>query len=261
MSIAAANGFAGERSDERIARIASWVGLPTARQILDTGMSTSIAHVDPTGKKPLDYMQQIADTEGGVLFADRQGRLVFYSRARTYTAQSVTASVDAHDVAQDTSPRMSKQELVNDVTGKRTDGGPEIRYIDAASMLEHGIYEDSVELAVTSDAEVLSAIQWRVNTHSQPMVRIPDADIDAMTNTAIQAQARAVDVWSRVQVTATPTQAHVSTWDLLAQGYTESISTSAWRVSVNATAYNRIPGLTLDDAVLGKLDSGNVLVY
>ena len=260
MSIAAANGFAGERSDERIARIASWVGLPTVRQILDTGQSTSIAHVDPTGKKPLDYMQQIADTEGGVLFADRQGRLVFYSRARAYTAQSVTASVDAHDVAQDTSPRESKQELVNDVTGKRTDGGPEIRILDLASAVEHGYYEESRDLAVTTDNEVLAALQWLIGQHSQPRVRVPDVAIDAMTNTAIQAQVRAIDVWSRVQVTATPTQAHASTWDLLAQGYTESISLSGWQVTVNATAYDQIQALRYDDPA-SQYDSTFSYVY
>jgi hypothetical protein len=147
------------------------------------------------------------------------------------------------------------------MTGKRTDGGPEIRYTDLASALEHGYYEDSTELAVTSDAEVLSAIQWRVNSHSQPMPRVPDVDIDAMTNTDIQAQVRAIDVWSRFQVTSAPTQAHASTWDLTAQGYTESISTTAWRVSVNATTYSQIQGLVYDDPVKGKYDSGNIYVY
>ena len=165
------------------------------------------------------------------------------------------------DVSADVSPRESKQDLVNDVTAKRTDGGPEIRVTDTASAAEHGIYEDSMELAVTSDAEVLLAAQWRVNTHSQPTVRAPDVDIDAMTNTAIQPQVRAIDVWSRVQVTSMPTQSPASTLDLLAQGYTESISLSAWQVSVNATTIAQVQGLVLDDATLGKLDSGNQIVY
>jgi hypothetical protein len=90
---------------------------------------------------------------------------------------------------------------------------------------------------------------------------VPDVAIDAMTNAAIQAQVRAIDVWSRLQISSTPTQAHASTWDLLAQGYSEAISTSGWQVSVNSTAYSQIQGWRVDDAVYSQVDAGYQFVY
>lgn len=79
-------GFAGERSDQRIARACTWIGLPTTRQALDVGISTSIGHVDTTGLDPLDYMRKIETTEAGLLFAGTDGRLTFHNRARSYMA-------------------------------------------------------------------------------------------------------------------------------------------------------------------------------
>lgn len=81
---AESTGFAGERSDQRLARVATWIGLPTERCAFDVGCSTSIGHIDTTGTDPLTYMRKIVDTEAGLLFAGTDGRLTFHNRARSY---------------------------------------------------------------------------------------------------------------------------------------------------------------------------------
>ena len=261
ISTASTTGFSGERSDQRIARIASWIGFPTARQVLDVGNSTSIAHVDPSGKAPLSYMQEVADTEQGVLYADTQGRLVFHNRARSYTVPSATASVDANLLGKEAKFVGNLFGVINEATGSR-DGGADQSYSDPAAQTKTGwVLSADRKLLVTTDAEVTSAIQWLVNTHKTPQPRLINSTLDAYTSLADQAELRALDVDSRLDITGLPPQAPAATTVLRVNGYSEQISITGWDIAPSTSAFASVQAFVLDDTTYGDLDSSSVLVY
>jgi hypothetical protein len=248
-------GFAGERSDQRIARVCTWIGLPTARQNLDVGNTTSVGHIDTTGLDPLDYMRRIETTEAGLLFAGTDGRLTFYNRARSYSNAAPTLTIAAELL--DESARLAKnlQLVTNDITGSRQ-GGATVRTFDQASINAYGPLTEDLDLVTTTDDDVAAAVAWRFYTAVTPRTRFTQLPVDALTDSAAGALIRAgVDLGVRVQITGMPSQAPASTLAQTVQGYTLTIGDSAWTYAMNASPYSHMVALVLDDATYGALDS------
>lgn len=253
----ATTGFAGERSDERIARVLGWVGIPTALQSLDVGLST-MGHIDPAGKSVATYLSEVAFTEGGAVFACVNGCLKFYSRDRVYdTTATVVASATADDIDPSTELATTLDRLVNIVRASRP-GGATVRIEDATSAAAYGTAEESIDIAAATDEEVLDRANWFLNDRATPRTILPQLALDALTVTT---GARELEIGDRVQVTGMPSQAPSSTFDLVSEGYDEQIGRGGWSVVVNASPFLALAPLILDDDPRGELDSGNVLVY
>jgi hypothetical protein len=255
------DGFAGERSDQRIARIAAWANIPSSRLALDVGNATNIGHVDSTGLSPLDYMRKVEDTEGGLLFANMLGQLTLYNRARFYTPTSPAVTVPSRLLAGDVRYVKNLQDVRNEVTGSRTDGATKTAR-DPASITAYGLLSESLDLVTRSDAEVTDAVNWRLSTSSQPKTRITDLGLDAYTDATYSPLILSgFGIGARVTVTGMPTQAPATTLDQMVQGYTETISDTEWSFSANTSPYAGSVGLVLDDATYGTTDSTNLIAY
>lgn len=257
---AATGGFAGERSDERIARIASWINLPAALMNLDVGDST-IGHVDSTGKSPWSYMQDVADTEAGVLFIDTTGVLTLHNRTRGYdSAAPVDVSVSAEVIDPDVRLSSGIAGVVNDLTVSRS-GGASVRVVDAASVSTYGVLGESISTIGDSDLDVLNRANWELATRSTPVVKLPELTLDGLAEPGSSAAVRALDIGSRVQITGMPSQAPSSAADLRVQGYTERIGAGGWTLTANTTPFLPVAPLILDDDPRGRTDSTNRIVY
>ena len=253
-------GFSGERSDERIARIASWVGIPAGLLDLDVGVAT-IGSPDSTDRSAWDYMQDVATTEGGILFVSTDGRLTLYSRSRlSDVGAAVDVSVPADVVDPSTRLVHSLSGVVNDLTVTRT-GGASARVVDAASVSAYGILSESVNVISDTDEDAYSRAQWLLSLRSTPRTRLPELTLDGLTEPSTAAAVRALDIWSRVQVTGMPSQSPESTFDLRVQGYTERIGRGGWTVTANTTTFLQFVPFILDDPTYGLLDEGNRLTY
>ncbi len=236
-SQAGTTGFSGERSDQRIARLASYAGVPTAEQSLESGLSTSIAAVDITGMTPLKAMQDVADTEGGLLFIDGAGQLTFQARSHRYNTSSAF-SVDAADIDPSMRPVVNDLLLVNDVTANRP-GGITFRAENAASVLDYGRAAITPTLLTTSDNEVMSAANSRANRTATIDPRIPSLIVDLLTSRYLHAAAMLLGMGSRITLTGLPSQASASSFDLFLEGWSETISTSGWILAWNTSAANQ----------------------
>lgn len=258
---ATSSGFEGEGSEDRISRYATWAGFLAADMTLDVGLSTSICFTEITGASALSAMQDVAATEGGRLFIDGFGDLVFHSRSRLYDNPAATAVIAADQLDPDTRFSLSTQGLVNDATGQRPNG-PVIRAMDNDSIETYGVAEQSMTLLVTSDTEVTAALYWRVLGFKEPQVRLPQGTFDLYTDSDdFQAQLRALELGDRITITDLPAQAPSSTMDLVLEGYTETIGKSSWKLSANLSNYSSFQALILDDNVYGLLDGDNRLIY
>ncbi len=257
--VASTTGWAGERSDERVARVCSWVGVPPSWLVLDVG-AVRVGHVDPTGKSPLEYLQQLASTEGGPLFIDGDGRLVMHSRDRAVTPTAAVLSTTADAVGSDLLITTDLTGMCNDLTVSRP-GGASDRVVDTSSVALYGLYGDKVDVVTATDEGLHDIASWRVALGSTPRRRIPTVTLDVLTDITHASAIRALEVGSRVTVTGLPGQAPAATLDLVVQGYSEKITAEAWDVVCNTTLYLPIVPLILDDVTYGVLDSINALIY
>lgn len=257
---ATSTGFEGERSDQRIARYATWAGIPATETALDVGSSTSVAFTDTTGLSILQAMQDVAQTEGGRLFVNGAGVLVFHARSRRYSNQAAVASISAEMLSGSEKFSLSTQGLVNDVTGARPTG-PQVRAFNDESIDEFGVFNQSLTLLVTSDSEVADAVNWRVSTGAEPKVRLPQGTFDLYTDAPTASAVRPVELGDRISITGLPSQAPASSMDFVVEGYTEQINVSGWTRTANLSNYSDTLGLVLDDSVYGLLDGDNRLVY
>jgi hypothetical protein len=248
-------GFAGERSDERLSRVASWIGLPAARCNFDVGNSTSVGHIDTTGMSPLDYMRKIEATEAGLLFPGADGRLTFHNRARSYASTAPAVTVPSRMLGAGARLTKNLQLVRNIITGSR-DGGATVRMVDQTSVDTNGPLTEDLDIVTTSDDDVRDAVAWRLNTRSEPRTRFSGLDLDALTDATYSPSIRsAVDIGARVSVTGMPSQAPTSTLNQAVQGYAETITPDVWTITVNATPYEHMVALILDDTTYGVLDS------
>lgn len=259
---AGADGFTAEGSGARIARYARLAGIPTAEVSTAAGLSTSIAHKDTTGKQPISLMQDVAETEDGVVFDGKDGTLTFHSRSHRYGAASAfTLSVAAGDVEGGIRPTLDDQHLTNDVTASRPNGVT-IRSTNDASITEYGYYKDTVEILTTSDNEVQSRADWEVNRFGTPRVTIPNLGVDLVTcSSGLITSLIAADIGTKFTVTGLPSQAPSSTMTFFIEGITERIGAETYRIEFNVSPAAYANVWTLDSASLSQLDSTTVLAY
>ncbi len=256
---ASSTGFTGERSDQRIARILGWAGIPAGWLSLDVG-AVPVGHVDPTGKRPLELVQEIAKAEGGPLFMDASGLVRMHARNRMTAPVTATLSTTADCVGPDLAMRQDLNRVVNDVTVSRP-GGASVRVTDPESIVAYGLAGESLEIVAATDAILYDVASWRLALRSTPQLRTPQLVLDALTDAAHATQILALEVSSRVTVSGLPGQAPASTLDLTVQGYAEKISTDEWTVTANTSPYLALHTLTWDDATAGALDGVNHWSY
>lgn len=258
---AGATGFAGERSDQRISRIATYAGIPAADQVLEPGLTTAVVAQDTTGQSPSALLQALVQTENGLLFVDTQGRLTFHSRSHRYN-QTISYALDgtAGEVGADLLFVEDDFGLANDVTASRP-GGITARAVNQASIDEYQRYRADLQLLTSDDNEVASAAQWRVNNYGTPLQRCPQVNVDLLTQPAKIADVAGTDLGARIQLTNLPGQAAAATVDLNIEGYTETIGLDVWDIDINASPASTSTVWALDSATYSVLDSSTRLTY
>lgn len=201
---AAMRGWAGDRTDERIARILDMVGVPAGLQYLETG--SSCVGVFEGGSDALATMQRTARSENGMLFVSRAG-LVTYLAATHFQGASVgvvfadDGTVDAvpysgYEV--DTDERYLYNEI--EVTGAAGTSGV---YVDATSRAAYGPLSLPWDTALPTDRACASMAQGLAERYSTVESRgsgwmCDPVDVDQMK------RALGVELGDLASVTRTP---------------------------------------------------------
>lgn len=254
------NGFNNERTNERLTRIASWVGIDPAFLNFDTG-SARVGHVDCTGVNAGDYMDLVTTTEAGNLFTGTDGRLTFHNRARAYAvAAAIDINLPSETIDPGVQPVLSVTGTVNDVTVSRN-GGATVHLVDAVSRDANGEASTSLTVASSTDADALARAQWILATRATPIPRLPELGMDALTEPTSSPAVRTCDINERVALNGLPSQWPPSITDLRVQGYRETINTDGWDIVANTTPYLVVRPLIADDPVYGVADADNRAVY
>jgi Concanavalin A-like lectin/glucanases superfamily len=238
---AGSTGLAGERTDQRINRIADWIGLPAADRALDVGDKLVGAQAT-SGKPPLEVMREAAAAEQGVLYVGRTGLLTFHRRGRRYNpVPAVTLDAAGGRIQLGSEWSGDDFGVVNDATVSRA-GGASQRVINTASMDEYGPYRDpDVELPTFSDDDAWAVASWRVNANGDPKNRIANLTVSLSRldrqSPAQVAQLLNLDISDVIRLINLPAQAPAPTMDLFVEGWTEHLDrkTGEWTITFNTS--------------------------
>lgn len=281
------DGFGGERSDARISRLASYANLASltpaatlnlwqldsaAYSILDT--TTILAGSDLNlevgsaqvwgqsggGGDILAEMNAVADTEGGIVLADRAGRLQFQGRAHRYNRPSGMVA-DSGDVNPDLTPTYDDALIVNDLTVTTQDGAG-VRVLDSASVTQRGAYQQQTQLLTRDPLDAYSIASWIVARQARPSVRYPTLTFDLATLPVAQVNALlALDVGDRLDVAGLPSQAPNAAEGMFIEGYQLTVSHAQLQLTFNTSPAAGWQVWQLNSSTQSILDSTSVLAY
>jgi hypothetical protein len=253
-------GFTSDASGARVARYARLAGIPTAEIFTEAGLSGSIAHKDTTGQLPSALMQDVAETEDGVVFDGKDGTLTFHSRSHRYGSPFVyTLDCNAGDIEDGFAPKLDDQHLTNDMTASRPNGVT-VRSINQPSIDEYGYYRESTEILTTSDNEVQSRADWEVNRFGTPRVAVPNVRTNLLTS-SVAAALLDTDIGTRIRLTNLPSQAPATTAEFFVEGGTEQIGFNSYFIEFNVSAAAYANVWQLDSTTMSQLDGTTVLAY
>jgi hypothetical protein len=239
---AGATGLVGERTDQRIARVADWVGLPAGDRALDVG-DKLMGPQATAGKQPLEVMVEAARVEQGVLFVDGAGRLTFHRLSRRYnrTSPDLTLDCAAGHVSVPLPLPGDDFGVVNDMEVTRP-GGATQRARNLISIDDYGLYRDSLEIPAASDTDAQAVANWRTGNYGDPRTRVPNLTVNlAKLHTipggpALVQQILALEISSLIRLTNLPTQAPGTSVDVFVEGWTETIDPAGgWAIELNCS--------------------------
>lgn len=214
------------------------------------------------GKSLPEALQQVARTVGALSYAGLDGRMFLqlrdyrYNRAADLTVSGSAGYVDAGlDLPGDDAL------MANDVTAS-SENGVTFRETDDASIAEYGLYPATISGLFRRAPAAQSAAQGRVSAGSSPRLRVPNLTFDLLcTPAAVVNAVHALTIGQRVQVTNMPAQSPVATLDLFVEGWTETVSATSWRLSLNTSPADRSDYWIVNDPVRGVVNSTNRVAW
>lgn len=255
--VAAAAGFAGDSSDERLGRLADYANIDAGDRDFQPGVLLNTAGQSTGGIGVMAAMAEVAAAEGGALFIDGSGVLVFQNRVhRVRSATGAAAlSLAAGDAGADLTWSADKNYLTNYVTGSRPDGAEQTA-VNQDSIDTHEQYPTSMSLLVTTDGEVAHAAQWQVGVYGEVQPRVTQVTVDLLTqpDDATREDALDLELGDRLTISGMPPQAPLATADLIVEGWTETYSKDAWSLQLNTVSADNFRAWVLEDPVYGALE-------
>jgi hypothetical protein len=142
-------------------------------------VNSLMAPVDIDGGSLLDSLLEAVKAEGGRLYVDADGTLVFRGRldnlvkTRSTTVQATFDDTGSNIRYLEASPTLDVQYMFNQITTS-TKGGTDYQVNDATSQTAYGVRSmDNTGLGLASENDAISQAQWLAAKYSMPKARLP----------------------------------------------------------------------------------------
>ena len=263
--LSAFTATAGQRAGERINAVLNRPEvLWPANRSIDTGVTVLQGDTVNADTNALEYLQLVARSDLGVVFADRNGVLTFRDRYNL-----VNKVIDATFADDGTgipyvgvSIKTGSDLLYNRVVIEREGGTAQV-VDDATSQAQYRVRTLSESgLLMDADSVALDMANYLLHLYDQPLVRIDEVEVElAGLTTTQQAAVLNLDLQSLVAVTFTPNGiAGAIERELVVEGIQHTISPASHRVRFTfGDTTLRFPFI-LDDPNFGQLDD-DVLAF
>lgn len=178
----------------------------TSNRNIDTGVDTLQADVVDANTNVLQYLQLVARSDYGTLFAGRDGRITFKDRHSNAGLTAIGFADDGTGIPfQSISISYGSELLYNRVSITR-DGGTEQVKDDATSQTAYRVRTLSqTGLLLNTDAQAEDLAEFLLSVLAEPQLRVTSLMVElAALTQAQQDQILALDITSPVSVTFTP---------------------------------------------------------
>lgn len=183
--------FPQEGTGARITRVLNAINWSSGARQLDTGYSTVQAQTQSlTTTSSLSHMQDVECTEGGALYMDVAGKVMFLSRQTLfgnalYTTSQATIgdNTAGGDLPFQPAPTMGLDDidLYNEAAATRQNGNTQITD-NASSITAYGrvTWSPPATLIGISDTEVLNLTQYIVQKYDTPVERLASITVNLL---------------------------------------------------------------------------------
>lgn len=207
----AGESYDAQPTDERIIAVLDDIGWPAALRDIDDGVATvqatDVAQPNDGGEQPaLAHLLDVAESEVGVLFMGRDGKVVFRNRV-AMSAVSSEATFDGGSSEmqyREIGLRYDDSILYNDIRVAREDG-IQVTYVNTSSVTAHGrrvLTRDVMPMG--NDPEVLNVAEWLSTLFGQQRLRIEGLQFKPLKYTALMTAMLNLDLRDAVTVQMTP---------------------------------------------------------
>lgn len=179
------------------------VDWPVADRVIDAGNSDLGA--DVFDGNVLSYLQKVEQSEGGLLFIDKSGRVAFVDRLTTPTVDNVTVFADDGSGIPFAPAALDygTEQLYNSITV--TSPGSTAVANGALSQTRYGIAELTVDTLIDDADEVQGLADLLLSRFSEPQLRFQAIRVDVDKISAPQrAEVFALEIGDVAQVKLTP---------------------------------------------------------
>jgi len=285
-SFSATNGMAGDFGDWRVSRLLSYIGWSQAARIFGDGSDQQMAGAtDIAGNDVATAINNIAQTEQALNYVDRNGYIVY--RTRQHALDRSSQATFGQNVTGGEIPYLislqldyDPQYISNDIqmthqgtppfsaTGEAQSASTSVS-ITLTNQSSVNQYSDrSLQLtSYFSDvSQSINLTNWLINQYSYPHMRVAQVEVTPASNPTLFAKLLSLDIGDFVTLKMTPIGANNTIkLPVMIIGMHHDVE---WKAGKWVMRFDIMPQqiaalqsvtLKLNDAVLGKLDSGNVI--
>lgn len=275
-------GFAGERSDQRVSRFASYTGLASLTEDTVTdnawnvdqdalGSATFVARSDLSlqlgqslvygqskgGANLLDEMLAVGRSEGGIVFASRtDGSLTFLNRDHRYNkAKGLTLDAGEDTIGIDLEFSVDDQDFANEIVATLANE-QRIRVINQESIDRVGHAAEETTLLFNDIEDAYQAASWILTRKSSetPKIRRVSISLYQLPDQYYR-QMLDMDISTLFELLSLPGGAPGGAAKLFVEGYTEQVTADSVVFQLNASAADDYAVWVLESKSLGVLGS------
>ncbi len=225
--------WAEESETARIGRALDWASWPVADRDLSVAGLSTLQRPEFNGATALAVIQDAARSAGGVAFVNGSGQVTLQNRKHRLNAASSATFAESTGRAVEGDLEFSLDDTFvrNDITATRPRGAAARAY-DQTSVDEYGRATDEFELAVTTDAECLTAAQWRLINYKNAAVRCPTVTLNPFAVDALWADALGLEIGDVITLAGLPATAPASSMDVVIESVNHVMTKGeSWKTS------------------------------
>jgi hypothetical protein len=255
--------YSQELSSERVDAVLDDIGWPADDRDLDVG-ETTVQAVTLTAANPLEHLLTVAESENGLLFMDRDGRLRFRSRHGLIGGLLDTTNFTFGDgvgeqLYDSVVIQYDDRDVWNEVVVS-SQGVAEQTWEDTTSQSVYG--QRTLEkraLLLTSESEQLSYAKFLVASYKDSQVRVERAVFEVVD---FWDRLLDVDLGDKVLMRAEPEGSDEIEQPSYVEGISWDIGPNGWRLTWDVVALTRRAYFwVLGDPIQGRLGITTTLAY
>lgn len=269
-----------ELSGARILHCLAQVPVPAASYNVATGLAKLAGESNSlVGTKMLSYINSVDASEAGGFWQTPAGVLMFVDRQYALSQSTSAATFSDDPTVPGINYELGSPDLMEDdidlwttISCQRTGGTSQVAS-DSSKFARFGPSQYNISgLLYSDDQQSLSLAQWYLATYKNPLLRVAGIEVTLLSQDgsgtvggAQVANVLNLGFMQRVTVRKRTFDAGVAfQQDALIEGIEEIVTwgqNPQYTVRLRLSPYELVVGpiFTLDDPVLGKLDSGNLL--